>query len=257
MTPIKKGKYEFRPSSLIKLRQDMKLKQKTMAQMLDIPANTLSRWETGSTTPDAEALAAIHSLAKERGATPEFFQRRKLDPKPSKGRSRLIVTWDFQQVGVYGPQLEDMDSFVRSQLNKRFPQASYRLLKAFAWESQSEQTDLLDELGWKVFEDDDKLVHNVFDDAKSDCGQEPEDTTFVLIAKDDVYDELIKELKERRVQVYLMTPPGPNSEVLAAAVPKKRRIVLPEHYSYPTIVNSIIRIGFRGDEFLGLGPKEG
>ena len=70
MAPIKAGKYEYRPESLTGLRQQLALKQGKMAELLGIPANTLSRWETGATTPDAEALASIYSLAMDCGILP-------------------------------------------------------------------------------------------------------------------------------------------------------------------------------------------
>jgi transcriptional regulator with XRE-family HTH domain len=62
MTPINQGLYEFKKESLIELRKTMGVSQSKMAELLGVPANTLSRWETGATVPDASSLAAIYSL---------------------------------------------------------------------------------------------------------------------------------------------------------------------------------------------------
>ena len=233
MTPIRSGRYEYRYSSLIHLRQRLKLKQREMAKLLDIPANTLSRWENGATKPDAESLAAIYSLAKEHGVTPEFFHRRKPVAKQTKGRSRLIVLWDFQFVPVAWNQLDEILNWVGNQLTKRFGRASYRLLKAFAWESQANETDKLIEAGWRIFEDNEDLIDEIYDHAKSDCGQDPEDTTLVLIAADEAYAELVKELKAQGVRVHLISPPQKCDQPLLDAVGSRRRIPLPEYYSPP------------------------
>ena len=73
MTPNKRPIYEFKKESLIEVRQQLGISQGRMAELLGKPANTLSRWETGSTVPDAESLALIYSLARENGVEPPSF----------------------------------------------------------------------------------------------------------------------------------------------------------------------------------------
>ena len=105
MAPVKAGKYEFRPDSLVKIREKLGIKQLKMAEMLGVPANTVSRWETGATSPDAESLAAIYSAAMDRGITPDFFQRRRPAARQAKAPSRLLVMWDFQKLGGTSEQV--------------------------------------------------------------------------------------------------------------------------------------------------------
>ncbi len=77
MAPVNQGMYEFKKDSLTEIRKRMGVSQNKMAELLGVPANTLSRWETGATVPDAGALAAIYSLAREQGVdTPLFFGMR-------------------------------------------------------------------------------------------------------------------------------------------------------------------------------------
>ena len=76
--PVKPGdfEYQFAPGSLLETRERLGLSQAKLAERLDVPVNTISRWERSQTTPDANALAAIFSIAASDGLAPEFFQRR-------------------------------------------------------------------------------------------------------------------------------------------------------------------------------------
>lgn len=88
MSPIKQGLYEFKKESLIEIRKKLGLSQGKMAELLGVPANTLSRWETGATIPDAGTLASIYSLARELGLdTPSFFGVREDLPSIKMGSS--------------------------------------------------------------------------------------------------------------------------------------------------------------------------
>ena len=59
--------FVFQASVLVDLRRKLDLNQAELAESLDVPVNTLSRWERGSNVPDANALAVLFSIAKERG----------------------------------------------------------------------------------------------------------------------------------------------------------------------------------------------
>ena len=74
MGPARSGKYRFSPRSLIGLRRTLGITQAQMADLLGVPANTVSRWETSLTVPDAQSLAAIYSVAMEYQVQPNFFQ---------------------------------------------------------------------------------------------------------------------------------------------------------------------------------------
>ena len=235
MAPVKKGKFEYRPESLVELRHQMGLKQTKMADLLGIPANTLSRWETGATTPDAESLAAVHSVAMERGTTPEFFQRRRRTPKPSKGRSRLLVMWNYQSVSTMSNRVRDLATWVREHLDDRFPHASHQWFKAFGRTYQAAETDELSSLGWRIWEDDEDLDDEITAQAKSDCGQEPEDTILVLITWDGEYESLIADLHSQGVLVYLLTPSQGYSQHLVDAVGEQRWLQFPQQLGALTL----------------------
>lgn len=92
--------YRFRPAMLRELRERLNLTQAQMAQLLEIPVNTLSRWETGANLPDANALAAIHSIAADRGVTPQFFEERRKTVSKFQYRKIRLIDWDFQNLGL-------------------------------------------------------------------------------------------------------------------------------------------------------------
>ena len=227
MAPIKGGRYEFRPDSLVKIRQQLKLKQAKMAEMLGIPANTLSRWENGTTSPDAESLAAIYSLAKEQAVEFDFFQRRRPLPKETKSPSRLLVMWDFQNLAMGVSGIADCNEKIKAEVEKRFPGTSYRCYKAFVHINQAEQADKLQDLGWRVFEDDVDMDEEIASQAKSDCGQGHKDTILVIITKDGDFKALIDELTKKGVTVYLIVPQQGASQHLVQSVGNKNVIKLP------------------------------
>lgn len=112
MTPIKKGIYEFKRDSLIQIRKELGLSQNKMAELLCIPANTLSRWETGATIPDASSLASIYSLARELGLdTLSFFGIR--DDLPSiEIRSPDTIQDSIQSLSFY----QGLKGYLKTQI---------------------------------------------------------------------------------------------------------------------------------------------
>lgn len=199
MAPIKQGKYEFKRDSLKEVRKRIGISQAQMAKHLGIPANTLSRWENGATTPDATHLAAFYSLAKEYNIIPAFFGLR-----DSLFPYDLVVSWDFQTVGTSVMSVQFAHSTILQELRQRFS-GKTPLYKAFAHPTQNEAAKELQNLGWRIYIDDSEVFQYIVDDAKSDCGHNPEETIFVLISDDNDFCNLIDELKSTDVQVYVMS----------------------------------------------------
>ena len=206
MTPTKKGSYEFKPGSLVDIRNKLNLSQAQMAKQIGVPPNTLSRWENKTTVPDAESLATIYSLAKDNGITPNFFGIRKGTKSQQKVRDRLIVMWDFWTSPFQSYQVRDADTWLKNELRKRFRNMSIELYKAYAHPSQSGATDYLLELGWKVWEDYRGMDDELIDHARSDVGQDLKASILVLITRDIQFIDLINEMHQKGVRVYLITP---------------------------------------------------
>ncbi len=228
MAPAKPGRFMFDPGSITQVRNRLGLSQKKLAALLGVPANTLSRWEIGATTPDADSLAAIYSVAAQHGISAQFFRRREKMAKASKGRTRLLVVWDFQTLRTSASYVRQADEAVRQALRARFPTVASSSFKAFSYPSDSQATDELMELGWGVWEDDDDLSDDIISQSKSDCGHEPENTILVLLtnySRSDFVD-LVGELRGEGANVYLMSSGAMERTALVKAVGDKHWIKL-------------------------------
>ena len=235
MTPVKPGSYLFRKESIAELRQRLGLSQATMAERLGVPKNTVSRWETGATTPDGESLAAIYSLGMEVGMKANFFAPVK---QKAPARDTALVYWEVPQISMWNTRaLEQLDIFITGEVRKRLHNAARELFKAFLSSSNSTVNTLLENLGWRVWEPESLSNHDwaddIYDQVLSDAGQNPDRSLVFLITTDTRHVDLIEELKGRKVPVYLIAPRNtgtfslPVSSELVAAVPKKRFIEVP------------------------------
>ena len=227
MAPVNQKLYRFSPESIVQLRERLGLSQAELARSLGVPPNTVSRWEIGTTTPDAASLAAIHSIAMERGITPSFFRKKR--KKQTVKRTRLLVVWDFENLAAQIQHVPDIDAWLRAECEKRFPKTTHRIFKAFVRATPGyslyDPSDTLENHDWKVWEESENLDETVIDHCKSDCGHEPSRTILVLVARDGDYADMINELKDRKVQVYLLG--FGFSQELVNAVGKRRLIELP------------------------------
>ncbi len=217
MAPAKPGKYEFNRQSISELRKRLGWSQAKLAQAIGVPPNTLSRWEAGSTTPDASSLASIFSVGASSGTPPSFFSKVPATPKAQPGRHAVLTFWDFQNLGVAPEYVKPVNDWVKDQLTTKFPAASHRVFKAFAHVDQTTATDELVQHGWRVWEDDDYLYEDLEQQATSDCGQDPEGTVFVLVSEDDDFADLISDLRQRGVDAYVVGRDGEGAELQAAA----------------------------------------
>lgn len=214
MVPTKKGSYEFKPGSLADIRNKLKMSQAEMARQLGVPPNTLSRWENKATVPDAKSLASIYSLAKDHGITPTFFGIRKDTKAQQKIRDRLIVMWDFRTLGLQAYQVEEAETWVKTEIKKRFHNMTIEMFKAFSHSSQSSATDKLIKLGWRVWEEPSGMDEELIDQTRSDTGQDPKATILVLITRDNEFIDLIDEMHKKGVRVYLLSPSNADDDLI-------------------------------------------
>lgn len=206
MAPIKSDQfqYAFRPESIEVLRKQLGLTQAELSDELDVPVNTVSRWETGATTPDAKALAALYSVAKGHSVNPQFFQRRVEVTQKQRERTKLMVVWDFQNHGVDAADVVDEWAFAKGYLDLHFPKTqSSRNLRAYFGTYQKEAMKELESIRFDVF-------HSVFDadsqivrDAEEYCLTNPAKTVFVLISDDGDFVNLLRELRRAGVDCYV------------------------------------------------------
>ena len=212
MVPVNPGNYTFRKESLAALRQHLGLSQAQMATKLGVPKNTVSRWETGATAPDAHSLAAIYSVAKENGTMPNFFVPSK---QKASIRDTALVYWDINGLAPRGLNIEGWDSFIVNEVNKRVPKPKNLLFKAFS-RFPALVNNQLHSLNWEVWEGDADLSHH----ARSEAGQDPDGSAVFLITTNTGHVDLVKKLKDNGVRIYLMAPSSV-SDALIESVGRK------------------------------------
>ena len=137
-------------------------------------------------------------------------------PKAFEKRSRLLVMWDFQNLGVPAWEVPQVNAWIRKELDTRFPATSYQRFKAFSHPSQSAAVDVLQDSGWRAWEDTEDMDEEMDNQSRSDCGQDPKDTILVLVTRDGDFVELVNDLKTEGVLVYLISPTDVNRKLMNA-----------------------------------------
>ena len=148
MVPAKPQGYKFSPGSIVALRKRLGLSQGQMADRLGIAQNSLSRWETGATTPDAKSMATIYSVGAEEGIMPSFFVKEAVK-EPVEVRDTALVYWDIQNLAPSHLNVDEWDGFIKSEVKRRVPQVDRKLLKAFSNPTHQLATNQLEKKGWQ------------------------------------------------------------------------------------------------------------
>ena len=207
MAPIRPDHYDFAfdPDSLGAIRKRLGLTQAILAEQLDVPVNTVSRWETGATTPDAKALAAIFSIAKANGANPQFFKRRASLKQPQDQRTRLLFVWDFQNHALDASDIEDEWHYIHEYLKLRFPKACSNLSRwAYTALHQGQAAGELKRLGFEVYQGFFDADSQIIKDVQTACQDQPSNTVLVLVTDDGNFSELVSGLKQAGVDTYVL-----------------------------------------------------
>ncbi len=245
MAPIKSDQfaYAFRPESIDELRKQVGLTQAGLADELDVPVNTVSRWETGATTPDAKALAAMYSVAKERGVNPQFFQRRVEVTKKQRERTKLMVAWDFQNRGLGAVDVVHEWPFAKKYLDLHFPKAhANRSLRAYPTLFQNEARKELENFGFEITQSAYNVDSQIVRDVKDYCLVNPSKVVFVLISDDGDFVSLLRELRQAGVDCYVW---GSDrcSQRLIAAVEENHFVNWDRMFVVSTCIDVIKEIG--------------
>lgn len=211
MTPVKPNQfqYAFSPKNLVSLRNKLNLTQASLAEILDVPVNTISRWENGNSTPDAHTLAALYSIAKARDMEPEFFIKREGKAKTEKQRTKLILSWDFENVVLEAKSVDTEWYYMKAYLDLLYPKTrSSRFLYAYMnlFAGQQQAAEVLKGLKFTVNQGSYNADTQLIQYSLSECEKNPHKTVFILVAKDRDYTEFLERLRGMGVDVYIWAP---------------------------------------------------
>ena len=237
MVPIRPDhfNYTFDPNTLDSLRKRLGLTQAVLAEQLDIPVNTVSRWETGATTPDAKALAAIYSIAKERGVTPQFFRSLK---QAQNQRTKLVFVWDFKDCAFDASDIEDEFLYIRKYLDLCFPKTrSSRQLLAYRPSHLYEVRAKLKQLGFVVVESYFYTDSEINRRVQEACQTQPAKTVAILGTDDGNFIDKLLELERKSVDAYVWGTDECN-ERLRKALGDGRFV----HWDTPFVVTECVEV---------------
>ena len=131
--------------------------------------------------------------------------------------TRQIVLWDFQNVGVTASDIQKVDEEIMGNLSRISPSADNKLFKVFCRPDQHAATTELRYRKWRVKEHKNDIDRILIQECRSDCGQAPEETVLILCTKDGDFANLVKEMREWGVQVYVMGPKDSSKRLIEAA----------------------------------------
>jgi transcriptional regulator with XRE-family HTH domain len=230
VTPTKTGPYVFDAGTIRRLRERLDWSQAKLALELQIPINTVSRWESGATTPDARSLASIYSVAKANGQEISFFGRAEGVVTTVQQRTRAIVVWDYQNMGIryggFGETAEQLLRFIRS----RYPGISIAHAVVFTdhmsgWQIRSEIQDAQFELDDSESGDrDSDIAELLLRLSAKKAGR----TVVFLVSKDGDFATTIEQVRAKGAHVWVWGG-GEESERLVRAV--GRKYVIPSGHS--------------------------
>ena len=227
MAPVKPEDFDFvfQPDRLKTLRESLNLTQADMAALLNMPVNTVSRWERGSNLPDANSLAAIYSIAQEQGITPEFFVKRPSLSNSRGERETLVFHWDFQNLGLDSRYIEGEWYYMERYMRMLFPASDESVRIAYTPGFGGVQMNL-NNIGFRVSHSiqnaDSQIVSEgrrifglsetsgyLYLDSSGSSRLEyeesfyPEHSTYTLISNDGDYSDYLAELQQAGVETFV------------------------------------------------------
>lgn len=233
MVPVTPGAFVFDPGALVKVRNALGLSQAQMAARLGVPQNTVSRWETGATTPDAHSLAAVYSVAQKVGLMATFFKKA-ADPVPALA----ACYWDMATVPVHANVAAQVSEFLTGLMEQRAQRAERSLRKVFSNPPHDPTTAILQECGWGEWQDEGSQIDEIIHHVLSDIGHDPGSSVVFLVTANEALSDLVEEARRRRARVYVVKPgimfADPRSSRLVQAAGQRSYIELPQ--VWPIIV---------------------
>ena len=254
MPPVRSDmfEFEFNPVAIRTIRNRLQLSQAALADWLDIPVNTISRWETGATTPDAKALAAVWSIASVHGIEPEFFIRQARNEM--KNRTNLNVLWEYPSDQFQWESITEDWSYLKDYIGVRFPSAAlgvrgviYRSSN-YLWDydygityfpgSDQDPRQRLAKEGLKTNDGTWGVSNDLEQDVREMCSENPHNTILILATNNAGRATLISDLINADVDTYIMPTTDDCSDQLLNAIPSNNVI----HWDEPFVISKCVKV---------------
>ena len=218
--------YRFDPSSIAKMRTRLGMKQTEMAAQLGIKKTTLSEWETGKTEPSLANLAAIYSIGIEHDQQVSFFTVKEQKPQAQQTgvRTTAFVYWDGQNVAPSKKREREWEEFINQEVRKRFPGT---LVHSYAFISPNQEKSFSQAEGWDIKKSRQNQDETIIQQIRKNTKDNPMAKAVFLVAFDGGYLNVVKEVQEHGVAVYLITVLRRVSRRLLKAVASENVITLP------------------------------
>lgn len=219
--------YRFDPQSIAKMRTRLGIKQATMAVQLGVKKNVLSEWETGKAEPSLANLAAIYSIGVEHDHLPKFFtlvKKQQPEAQSASVRTTAFVYWDGQNVAPSKKGERVWEGFINEEVRERFPGA---LVHSNAFISPNQEKSFSQAEGWDIKKSRQNQDETIIRQILKNTQESPESKVVFLVALDGGYLNVIKEVQERGVAVYLITVLRRVSRRLLKAISGENVIALP------------------------------
>lgn len=131
----------------------------------------------------------------------------------------LVVMLDFQNLGVSAADVPKFDDWIMGKVEPAQSASTDELFKAFTRPNQQAAVKELRRLGWKIAASNTDSDQAIIHQAKSNCGHDSANTTFVLVSRDGDFVGLIETLRRRSVSVYVAGPSDTSQRLIRAAGP--------------------------------------
>jgi len=132
-------------------------------------------------------------------------------------RHRVMVALDFQNLGVSAGNVEAMDTRIMTEVRRVAPSTNHELFRAYCRPDQQAAVAELERLDWRTQSNRDDLDGSIIQQCRSYCGQDPDATILFICSKDGDFVDLVAEMRDWGVQVYVMGPRDSSQRLVQAA----------------------------------------
>ena len=132
-------------------------------------------------------------------------------------RNRRMVALDFQNLGVAAGDVKVMDTRIMNEIGRVAPSTNHEVFRAYCRPDQQAAITELERLHWRIQSNRADLDGSIIQQCRSYCGQDPDATVLLICSKDGDFVDLVEEMRDWGVLVYVMGPSDASRRLVQAA----------------------------------------